>query len=33
MLENTTPDQRARLGRMVSWGSVIAALVTGLLVI
>jgi multidrug efflux system membrane fusion protein len=33
MLENTTPDQRVRLGRMVSWASVIAALITGLLVI
>src|ERR1700760_5183617 len=33
MLENTTPDQRARLGRGGGWGSVVAALITGLLVI
>src|SRR5262245_27480449 len=33
MLENTTPDQRKRLGRLVSIGSLVAALVSGLLVI
>src|SRR5689334_7315723 len=33
MLENTTPEQRKRLGRIVSIGSVVAALITGLLVI
>src|SRR5690242_3649186 len=33
MLENKTPEQRARLGKILSWGSVVAALVTGLLVI
>ena len=33
MLENSTPDQRKRLGRIVSIGSVAAALITGLLVI
>jgi membrane fusion protein, multidrug efflux system len=33
MLENSTPDQRKRLGRLVSIGSVVAALITGLLVI
>ncbi len=33
MLENATPDQRQRLGRVVSIGSVVAALITGLLVI
>src|SRR4051812_29062962 len=33
MLENSTPDQRKRLGRIISWGSVAAALVAALLVI
>ncbi len=33
MLENSTPEQRKRLGRIVSIGSVVAALITGLLVI
>ena len=33
MMENMTPDQRKRIGRMVSIGSVLAALITGLLVV
>jgi len=33
MLEKSTPDQRKRLGRILSVGSILAALVTGLLVI
>ena len=33
MMENSTPGQRKRLGRIISWGSMVAAFITGLLVI